>query len=297
MYFPRTDLALDAAVLTNAKPEDKIDGVLVNTYQKNDVTVTKVQITNSNGEKAIGKRCGNYITIEDSLLRHGKQNSTDSEDAFVCELEEIIRQHKHDVIFVVGLGNRFVTPDSLGPKVSDGIEVTRHLKKSGIKLCTVSPGVLGITGIETGEIIEGITHKTKPDIIIAIDALASGSMSRICTTIQIADSGITPGGGVGNKRKELSERTLGVPVIAIGVPTVVDAATVANDAMEHLIDAAGGAVEVDHILQDDAMRLALIKKSVSPYFGELIVTPSEIDSVIDHVAGIISRGINRICNK
>ena len=298
MFSPRTDLALDAAALKNPIPGQKIDGVEVDSYNSEDVTVTKVTITNSRGEKTIGKRMGNYVTVECRNIRHGNPDSISHvSEVFKKELKSIVDKFRHNTILVVGLGNRFITPDSLGPKVSDGIEVTRHLGKNNVNLCTVSPGVLGITGIETLEIIEGIVRKINPDIIIAVDALASGSMERICTTIQIADTGITPGAGVGNKRKELSQNTLGVPVIAVGVPTVVDAATVANDAMEHLLSALEGSVDVDDVLRDDSFRLALIKKSVNPYFGELIVTPSEIDSVIDTVAGVISVGINDICNK
>ena len=154
--------------------------------------------------------------------------------------------------------------------------------------------VLGITGIDTGEIIEGVSNRIKPDIIIAIDALAARSMQRICTTIQIADTGITPGAGVGNRRKELSKATLGVPVIAVGVPTVVDAATVANDSVEHIFESVFKETEMDSSLFNEDNRYTLIKKVLSPYFGELIVTPSQIDSVIANVAKIISEGINRL---
>lgn len=297
MFSPRTDLALEAAALSVKKPDEKLNGVETDVYTKDDITVTKVKIVNEEGERIIGKLRGNYITIECAALRYCDDTTAESViNVFSRELEKIIKPHKHDVIFVVGLGNRFITPDSLGPAVSDGIEVSRHLNKDGVSLCAVSPGVLGITGIETGEIIEGITEKIKPDVIIAIDALASRSMERICTTIQIADTGITPGAGVGNKRRELSKRTLDIPVIAVGVPTVVDAATVANDSVEHLLDALEEKMNIDASLRDDANRYTLIKKILSPYFGELIVTPSEIDSVISNVASIIAQGINQTGN-
>jgi len=297
MFKPRTDLAMEAAALSAKKPDEKLNGVDTESYREGNVNVTRVVITNEEGERTIGKRRGNYITIECSSLKDGVSADGESvREIFTRELKKLIEPHKHDVIFVVGLGNRFVTPDSLGPSVSDGISVSRHIKSNGICLCTVSPGVLGITGIETGEIIEGITDKIKPDIIIAIDSLASMSMHRICTTIQIADTGITPGAGVGNRRKELSRDTLGVPVIAVGVPTVVDAATVANDSVDHILEAMMKKTDIDSSLLDDNYRYSLIKKILNPFFGELIVTPSQIDGVIADVASIISGGINELKN-
>ena len=295
MFVPRTDLVLEAAMLSVKKPNEKIDGVETDISQKDNVKITRVKITNSNGEKRIGKPKGNYITIECSDLRYCDDATKEIvTDIFEEELKNIISPYRQGVVFVAGLGNRFITPDALGPKVSDGINANRHISDDGVRLCTVSPGVLGITGIETGEIIEGVTDRIKPDIIIAIDALAARSMERICTTIQIADTGITPGAGVGNRRKELNFDTMGVPVIAVGVPTVVDAATVANDSVEYILNDVLRDKIKDTSLFDDDNRYSLIKKVLSPYFGELIVTPSQIDSVISNVAKIISEGINRI---
>ncbi len=297
MFTPRTDLAMEAAAMLNRKPGEKLSGVSEEKEDKDGIKVTRVKITNEDGERIIGKARGNYITLEYSFEDlYGEASGENISEAFAKELSSVVKRHKHDVIFVVGLGNRFITPDALGPGVSDRIDVNRHLSSADTQLCTVSPGVLGITGIETGEIIEGITDRIKPDIIIAIDALASGSMSRICTTIQIADTGITPGAGVGNKRKELSQRTLGIPVIAVGVPTVVDAATVANDSVELIMEKLRETESIDPNILDDENRYTLIRTILSPYFGELIVTPSEIDSVIDRVADIIARGINRCCH-
>ncbi len=297
MFTPRTDLAIEAAAMLKENKAGKLEGVQQSEYIKDNVKVTRVEITNKQGETAIGKPMGNYITIEYSLGDlYDSDASSNIREVFSNELTKLISPHPHNVIFAVGLGNRFITPDALGPSVSDGIDVNRHLSKDSTVLCTVSPGVLGITGIETGEIIEGIADKIQPDIIIAVDALASRSMERICTTIQLADTGITPGAGVGNKRKELNKRTMGIPVIAVGVPTVVDAATVANDSVELLLNKIGETVKIDSALLDDSNRYALIKKILSPYFGELIVTPSEIDSVIERVAQLISGGINDMGN-
>lgn len=297
MFTPRTDLAIEAAALTTVKSGEKLRGVEQNQYSHNNVKVTKVKIKNEEGERLIGKVRGNYITVEYRLNDlYNEKTAEEIRNAFVNELTTLILPHKHNVIFVVGLGNRFITPDSLGPCVMDRIDVNRHLSKENTVICGVSPGVLGITGIETGEIIEGITEKIRPDVIIAIDALASRSMERICTTVQLADTGITPGAGVGNRRRELSRNTLGIPVIAIGVPTVVDAATVASDSVDLIMEELGGNSDLSVKLADDNNRYALIRKILSPYFGELIVTPSEIDSVVQKVADVIAQGINTVCN-
>ncbi|MBQ8588666.1 MAG: GPR endopeptidase [Clostridia bacterium] len=297
MFSPRTDLAMEAAAILTRQPDEKLNGVDIDEYTEGEIKVSKVIITNEEGEKTIGKEKGSYITIECEALRDNIGAHRDSVSrVFSRELTKLVEPHRHRVIFVVGLGNRFVTPDSLGPLVSDGIAVSRHVDNEAVSLCTVSPGVLGITGIETGEIIEGVTDKIKPDIIIAVDALASRSMNRICTTIQLADTGITPGAGVGNTRKELSKRLLGVPVIAVGVPTVVDAATVANDSAEYILEAMADNEDMNSSIFDENQRYTIIKKILSPYFGELIVTPSQIDGVISNVAAIISDGINDMCH-
>lgn len=292
MFLPRTDLAMEAAALSVKAPDEKLEGVETNVRNEDDICITHVRITDQRGEQIIGKPVGNYVTIECSALRDGDNKSPERvTEVFAKELAKIINPFKHGVIMVVGLGNRFVTPDSLGPCVSDGINVNRHISPHGVSLCSISPGVLGITGMETGEIIEGVNERIKPDLIIAIDALASRSMERICTTIQIADTGITPGSGVGNRRKELSRQTLGAPVIAIGVPTVVDAATVANDSLEHILNSMAEDSSESEFF-DESKRYSLIKQILSPFFGELIVTPSQIDSVIERVSKVISDGIN-----
>lgn len=289
MFLPRTDLALEAAAFNGSDGEKKLSGVSSDTYSDGDITVTKVVIENEEGERLIGKPRGNYVTVECQSL---KEERTDYDErvmtAFTKELVEILKPHNPKTILVVGLGNRFVTPDSLGPRVSDKITVVKD------RLLSISPGVLGITGIETESIVEGISEKTKPDAVIAIDALASRSMHRICTTIQVADTGITPGGGVGNSRKALNESTLGVPVIAVGVPTVVDASTLAHDAVSHML------TEVDkdgEYSQNEEKRYNMIKEMLDPYFGKLIVTPSQIDCVITKVASIIADGINSLGHK
>jgi len=311
-YSIHTDLAIEASAVENLKSNDNTqNGIVSNVYQKDDITVTEVRITNEKGERAVGKPMGNYITIEVPTLRN---NISDvykrTQDALTKELKKIIDLDKNHTVLVVGLGNRFVTPDALGPKVIDKLLVTRHLygvlpdeiTDNMHSLCAISPGVLGITGIETGEIIKGIADKIKPDIIIAIDALASRKTSRISTTFQISDTGIVPGSGIGNKRHALNKETIGVPVIAIGVPTVIEAVAVANDAIDMLIDAVkSNTDESSNIYKyvdafDNEHRYKLISEILTPTGNDLIVTPKEVDSIIDEVSGIIADSINDAVN-
>jgi len=306
-FSARTDLAIEASAMLSRKPGDTIDGVRVENYSKNDVTVTKVCIENETGAEKIGKPVGNYVTIECENLRTGDENALENtKEVLKVELSELAEINDESVVLVVGLGNRFVTPDALGPNVTDDIYVTRHLFSEMPEIvsddlrsvCAVAPGVLGITGIETVEIIKGVTEKVKPDLIIAIDALASRSMSRISTTIQLADTGITPGSGIGNKRMGINEENLGVKVIAIGVPTVVDAATVANDALELMMNSVNETIGRDTDISksldflNEENRYSLIQKVLYPYVGNLIVTPKEVDSIIDGVSRVISESIN-----
>ena len=204
-----------------------------------------MKIVDERGEKIIGKPIGTYITIESPELIHFDEDTEEKTSRlFSEELSYLINPDSNKTILVVGLGNWNVTPDALGPKVVSKLMITRHLKElmpeqveEGVStVCALSPGVLGITGIETGEIILGVASQIKPDVIIAIDALASRKMERVSTTIQLSNTGISPGSGVGNKRMGLNEKLLGVPVIAVGVPTVVDAATMANDTIDLVID-------------------------------------------------------------
>ena len=235
MYNFRTDLADDRADIFKKQNniKDEIEGVETNIREDSNIKITEVNITNQNGAESLGKPIGSYITIDIKKLK----TSTDEEienygDTLSKELKKLIDKHvqKQDEILVVGLGNIYVTPDSLGPKVINEVDVTRHILKympevleEGTRaVSAISPGVLGTTGMETLEIVNGIVNNVKPKLIIVIDALASRSIDRISSSIQLADTGIVPGAGVGNTRKELSQSTLNIPVIAIGIPTVVD---------------------------------------------------------------------------
>ena len=228
MYNFRTDLALERREIFRKNNNlEEIDGIEIENKEIDpNLKVTKVDITNQNGEQAIGKPIGTYITIDIQKLRLAEDAEIQkSAEILSEELKEIINKHieSKDDILVVGLGNIYVTPDSLGPKVINDIDVTRHIIKylpqyideNSRPVSAISPGVLGTTGIETLEILEGVVKEIKPKLLIVIDALASRSIERISSTIQLSDTGIVPGAGVGNTRKEISKNTLGIPVIAI----------------------------------------------------------------------------------
>ncbi len=303
----RTDLAIEARELYGKGDKSDIPGVVVDVQKDEDIIITRVKIEEEVGARIMGKAKGNYITLEVPRLRENdKDLQEDVTRALAKEIETVIKINDRSVILVVGLGNWDITPDSLGPKVVDHLLVTRHIKEyipdqideSVRSVCAVAPGVLGVTGIETGEIIKGIVDRVKPDLVIAIDALASRKLERVSTTIQIADTGINPGSGVGNNRKQLSKETLGIPVIAIGVPTVVDAATMANDTIDMVLDSmiegSDQSSEFYKVLKamnrDDKYKL--IQEVLYPYYGHLMVTPKEVDRLVEDIAIIIADGLN-----
>ncbi|AUS96623.1 GPR endopeptidase [Clostridium thermosuccinogenes] len=310
----RTDLAIEAHELIkenelkgSAQQVREPSGVEVENAGDDEIKITRVRVTSPAGEESIGKPMGNYITLEVPRLKENDQELYENTcKALAKELVNIINLRDDTTILIVGLGNWNVTPDSLGPKVVSSVMVTRHLLQyvpeqvdEGVRpVCAVAPGVLGITGIETGEIVRGIVDRVRPDLIIAIDALASRKMERVSTTIQIADTGIAPGSGVGNKRMELSRQTLGVPVIAIGVPMVVDAATMANDTIDLVLDSMIKQAPQDSQFyrtlkdMDREEKYSLIREILSPYIGNLIVTPKEIDELVDRVSKVIANGLN-----
>ena len=228
MYNFRTDLALERKdIYQKVNKLQEIDGVESTEEDVNEnVKVSRVKITNQNGEQALGKPIGNYVTIDVKKLKlAGEDEIQKTSETVTNELRKIIDLHtdKQGDILVVGLGNIYVTPDSLGPKVINEIDVTRHIIKylpqyideNSRPVSAISPGVLGTTGIETLEILEGVVKEIKPKLLIVIDALASRSIERISSTIQLSDTGLVPGAGVGNTRKEISTSILGIPVVAI----------------------------------------------------------------------------------
>lgn len=303
----RTDLAVEAKELYEKENSKKIQGVEVSNTEKGKIKITNVKVLTEQGERAIGKPKGTYITIDMPRLVHYDADAMDDvSEVLGEELSKLIKLQDSMTALVVGLGNWNITPDALGPKVVSKIMITRHLKElvpdsidEGIRpVCALAPGVLGITGMETSEIIKGVVNKIKPNLIICIDALASRKMERVNSTIQIGTTGISPGSGVGNRRMEISEKTLGIPVIAIGVPTVVDAATMANDTIDMVLDemirsSEQGGKFYDMLKSiDKGEKQKMIQEILHPYVGNLMVTPKEVDMVIDSISKIIANGIN-----
>ncbi len=308
----RTDLAIEAKELIESDAdtdESEIEGVKVTIEEicAENITVTWVEIFNEQGAKHMGKPMGNYVTIESDAM---KENDRETHEEIIKVLSKrLIKLRKleeNSVILVVGLGNWNVTPDALGPRVVSKILVTRHIKEQVPELidesvrpvCAIAPGVMGITGIETSEIVKGVVDKIHPDLVIAIDALAARRTNRINTTIQMSDTGVNPGAGMGNKRTALNEETLGVPVIAIGVPTVVDAATLVNDTMDCILDSMIQAVDKGTAFYETLSSLdkdekyAMITEILNPYVGNMFVTPKEVDSVIERLANMIANAVN-----
>lgn len=289
----RCDLAVEAHELLCAEGKNEHEGIILQTENVGGyIRITRVKVMNEEGARALGKKPGNYTTVEMPGRFYGMQKIYE-DMCRVCakELKKLTDPFLKDddsSVFVVGLGNWNITADALGPKVVKSLMVTRHLKEyipeeidEGIRpVSAFAPGVLGITGIETAELVKGVSDKLKPDLIIAIDALCSRRAERVNSTVQFCDTGITPGEGVGNKRKAMDYECLGVPVIAIGVPTVVDASAIADETLE--------AVEKC----SDAKMAEEVYDFVSERFGNMIVAPKEVDAVTDDLSRVIANGIN-----
>jgi len=305
---PRLDLALEAhEAALGALGGPAVPGVTVTTDTSDpDIVVSTVVVETEEGASRIGKQVGTYISVEAPKLRH---RDSDLQQRVIHQVQQgvsrLMEGKDFTSVLVIGLGNAQVTPDALGPLVTERMFVTRHLlnlvpnlEEEGYReLAAVAPGVLGVTGIETQEVVLGIVEHVKPKLVIAIDSLASTSLSRVNSTIQIADSGIHPGSGVGNHRKGLTKETLGVPVIGIGVPTVVDAATIASEAIEAVVR------ELESQLPGNAASAVLgglqprekwqmIAELLEPVGNNLMVTPKEIDEFVEDAANIIAKGLN-----
>jgi len=292
----RTDLALEARESVS-EADSELRGVRVEEYYKEeeDIQVTKVFIDTKNAAKIMGKPIGTYVTIEaPALVEPDEDYHKEISDCLAEELLNMIPDaEKEQSVLVVGLGNRDVTADALGPRVVDNLFITRHVVRAYGKAaynCTkmnlvssIEPGVMAKTGMETAEIVQGVVEETKPDVLIVIDALAARSTKRLNRTIQITNTGIQPGSGVGNHRNALTEETLGIPVIAIGVPTVVDAATIVGDALEKLL---GDDKEFDTFKYMGQHRTAFSE------LNNMYMTGKDIDAVIKRVSFTVSEGIN-----
>ena len=284
MFSKRTDLAVEAKQLwqDSAGKTTKLEGVEADEYEKDGCKVTCVRILDQKGSESLGKPIGNYITVElQDLAKDNDDTRMKSAGVIAEKLSEILRLTPDSSVLIVGLGNESITPDAVGPHAMASTMVTRHLVEkmpevfgNMRRVAALSPGVLGTTGLESAEIIRGVAERSRPDCLIIIDALASMSLSRLCTTVQIADTGITPGSGVGNARQEISKNTLGIPVIAIGAPTVVDAATVAADLLEQ-----AGITNVD-------------LSPVQNLKNGMIVTPRDIDEKVSAISRVIGYAVN-----
>ena len=301
--YIRTDLALE---LKEDLPEQGlIDGVKIFTknYKDADIKETIIEVVNKNGEMLLGKPVGTYVTIESKSLREGDESINKS---FVKILHQNLTSmiKKSEKIMVIGLGNRAITPDSLGPLVVDNLYITRHLIGEGFlkedkELSALVPGVMAQTGIETSVIIKSVCDKVKPDVVIAIDALAAREPERLNSTIQICDTGINPGAGVGNNRARLDKKTLGVKVIAIGVPTVISVPAIVYQAVEGMVNVlkdgyADDGEEHKHFSEEEKYGIA--SNLLEPDLAAMFVTPKNIDEAVKKVSYTISEAINGFLN-
>lgn len=306
----RTDLALEAKELANSKYGETVPGVHSELEEEDGIYITRMDVYSEEGAQAIGKQQGHYVTLEVPGLRKKDSKLQDRvATVFAREFERFLQKLNISAeakALIIGLGNWNVTPDSLGPLVVENVMVTRHyfelmpdqVNPGYRQVSSLAPGVLGITGIETSDIVQAVVEKSRPDFVIAVDALASKALERVNTTIQLADTGIHPGSGIGNKRKGLTKESLGVPTIAIGVPTVVYASTIANGIMDSLIKhfkqqtdntkAIFGALES----LNEQERLSMVKEVLTPNGQDLLVTPKEVDEFVEDIANIIASGLN-----
>lgn len=310
-YNVRTDLALEEKERFLSDNVEIPGVILEESYdEEREMRMTTVVIETEKGARAMGKPVGTYITLEAPNMAVPDEGYHEEISKELTKfLRKIIKEKKEYSVLIVGLGNRKVTPDALGPYVVDNLKITRHMIREYGKyavedeharmVSAIAPGVMGQTGMETVEILKGVVEETKPDFLIAIDALAARSSKRLNRTIQIADTGIHPGSGVGNYRNAINEETVGVPVVAIGVPTVVDAATIVNDAMESLI----AALETSETLRgvgvvmqgyNAAEKYELVKELISPHLNGMFVTPKDIDDTIRRISFTISEALNQL---
>ncbi|WP_068616182.1 GPR endopeptidase [Paenibacillus tuaregi] len=314
-YVTRTDLAVEAKEIAERVHGAPIPGLNEQITEDDGIKVTRLDVLNESASRQIGRVQGHYVTIEVPALRNQDTGLQERVTAtFVQEFSGFLNKigiTAENKVLIVGLGNWNVTPDALGPLVVENALVTRHyfqlapdqVAPGYREVSAIAPGVLGITGIESSEIVQSIVERTRPDLIIAIDALASKSLDRLNTTIQIADIGIHPGSGIGNKRRGLTQEILGVPCIAIGVPTVCYASTIVNNTFDLLVKhfdqehGGTGSSQTKQIMGlitdlSEQERLGLVKEVLEPLGHDVIVTPKEIDEFIEDIANIIASGLN-----
>lgn len=323
-YSVRTDLALEEKERFESDNVEIPGVVLEEDYdEEKEMRITRVEIETENGAKAMGKPTGTYLTLETPNLALPDDDTHMEIASELCRhIRELIDKNidrggegKEETedgdlsVLVVGLGNREVTPDALGPYVADHLAVNRHIVKEYGKyamgmeqakmISAIVPGVMGQTGMESSEIVRGIVAETHPDIVIAVDALAARNSRRLNRTVQIADTGIHPGSGVGNHRIGMTKESLGVPVIGIGVPTVVDAATIVNDTMENFIRALESSDALRGVGKElrsysAGEKYEFVKELIAPHLNGMFVTPKDVDELIHHISHTISEAINML---
>ncbi|MDD7403926.1 MAG: GPR endopeptidase [Butyribacter sp.] len=303
-FEKRTDLAIE---VRESFPKDniEIEGVVLEeeSYRQGNVLMSTVEIKDQKGALQMKKPVGRYVTLEfkkDVLEKAHQQNELQQYAGYICRIIQKMLQEaekkqnmKCKTVLVSGLGNRFATPDALGPYVIEHIVMNRHVtdgygrvsSQDCVALCGISPGVMAQTGMETGEILHGLVEKIKPDALLVIDSLASRSVNRLCRTVQITNTGISPGAGIGNNRKKVNQETMGIPVIAVGVPTVVDAGTIIYESLENALEKEGYTeYEIESFFQ------SITNKEVH----NLFVTPKDIDEEIRMIGKMIAFGIQKL---
>lgn len=318
--YIRTDLALEAAEVFK-KQNKHLEGVEISEDYDvdNDILITVVDVMDETGADQIGKPVGKYITLETPKLSEPDEGyHKEITEILIKQLEILFPDLGNKKILVAGIGNREITPDALGPLVVEHLFITRHLietygQKSDIvkglgNISAIAPGVMAQTGMDGREILRGIIDHTKPEVVIIIDALAARSTNRLNRTIQLTNTGIIPGAGVGNHRNELTEATLGVPVIAIGIPTVIDAATIASDTMSRMLEILEREDNPDEAYEmfsqmheatksfDQHEKYLLMKELIEPMMTEMFVTPKDIDETVARISFTVSEAINSLCH-
>lgn len=286
----RTDLAMEAREVVRKQQASEINGVRVQEEQRESAKITRVYVESQEGAQRLGKPQGAYITLEaDAQMLSDPEVREELSVAMAAELRQLLGLQGRFTALIVGLGNARMTADALGPRTVQRVMVTRHLiaqipdqvDRRVRPVAAITPGVLGVTGVETGEIVRGVAQRVQPDVIIAVDSLAARSASRVAGTVQLSDVGIQPGSGLGGVGKVLNRETMGIPVIAVGVPMVVYATTLVSDAVDGALDGAKPSPKMKSVLQSAQERL-----------GDLVVTPKEVDALVDTLADLLAMGLN-----
>lgn len=307
----RTDLALEENERIQEEKQGETRGVRVEEsyMEKEDIRITTVHIDTENAARQLGKPKGTYVTIEaSSMSQPDEEGHREVSRQMSVILKKMLPETGKEMsVLIAGLGNRNVTPDALGPQTVDHLCITRHMLREFGRyayedpdtpaISSIVPGVMGQTGMETVEIIQGVAENIKPDVLIVIDALAARSAWRLGRTIQIADTGISPGSGVGNHRHSITRETIGVPVIAIGIPTVVEASTIVSDSVNSLVEALSQSETMKMLSRswnalDEVEQRDLIRELLSPQLNNMFVTPKDIDASINAMSFTVAEGLN-----